>query len=61
MSQSIDINTLAATVMMPVGRWNQLLEMLGTHPWKDANPFIVEIHRQIEIAVQAAVQGGAAP
>jgi hypothetical protein len=52
-----DILTLPAMVTMPIARWNQVLEVLGGQPWKDINPLIVDIHRQIQDAVNAQ-QGG---
>lgn len=48
-----DITVLPAMVTMPIARWNQVLEVLGTRPWIDVNPLIVDIHRQIQDAVNA--------
>lgn len=48
-----DITTLPAMVTMPIGRWNQVLEILGAHPWREVNPVIVDIHRQLQDAVAA--------
>jgi hypothetical protein len=52
-----DITALMAMVTMPISRWNQVLEVLGGQPWKDINPLIVDIHRQIQDAVNAQHQG----
>jgi len=52
-----DITTLPAMVTMPIARWNQVLEVLGGQPWREINPLIVDIHRQIQDAVNAQ-QGG---
>jgi hypothetical protein len=48
-----DVTTLPAMVTMPVGRWNQILEVLGKQPWSEVNPLIVDMHRQIQDAMQA--------
>jgi hypothetical protein len=58
MSQTVqqDVTILPAMVMMTIGRWNQILEILGTRPWTEVNPLIVDIHRQIGDAVQAQTQ-----
>lgn len=48
-----DITTLPAMVTMPIGRWNQVLEILGTQPWREINPLIVDLHRQLQDAVAA--------
>jgi len=54
-----DILSLMAMVTMPIGRWNQILEVLGGQPWKEINPVIVDIHRQLQDAINAsASQGG---
>jgi hypothetical protein len=51
-----DILTLPVMVMLPVARWNQILETLGERPWREVNPLIVDIHRQVQDGVQAHVQ-----
>jgi len=48
-----DITSLMAMVTMPIGRWNQVLDVLGNQPWKEINPTIVDIHRQLQDAVTA--------
>ena len=53
-----DILALPAMVTMPIARWNQILEALGGHPWREVNPLIVDIHRQIEGAVRARDESG---
>lgn len=53
-----DINALMAMVTLPIGRWNQVLEVLGGQPWKEINPTIVDIHRQLQDAVNAQMGHG---
>jgi hypothetical protein len=53
MMQQQDITVLPAMVTMPVARWNQILEVLGKQPWSEVNPLIVDMHRQIQDAMQA--------
>lgn len=48
-----DITTLPAMVTLTIGRWNQVLEILGNQTWSVANPLIVDIHRQIQDVVDA--------
>lgn len=48
-----DIIALPAMVTMPIAQWNQVLEVLGKHPWVEVNPLIVNIHRQMQDAVNA--------
>jgi hypothetical protein len=57
-TQQQDILSLPAMVTMPIGRWNQVLDFLGSHPWREANPLIVDIHRQIQDAVNAKSMQG---
>jgi hypothetical protein len=59
--QQQDVTMLPAMVMMTIGRWNQILEVLGTRPWTEVNPLIVDIHRQIGDAVQAQTQDMSVP
>jgi hypothetical protein len=49
----IDVTSLMAMVTLPIARWNQILEVLGTQPWREVNPLIVDVHRQIQDAVNA--------
>lgn len=51
-----DITTLPAIVTMPIARWNQVLDILGTQPWREVNPLIVDLHRQLQDAVNAQRQ-----
>ncbi len=48
-----DITTLPVMVTLTIGRWNVVLEILGKRKWNLANPLIVDIHRQIQDAVDA--------
>ena len=48
-----DVTSLMAMVTLPIARWNQVLEVLGGQPWRDVNPLIVDIHRQIQDAINA--------
>lgn len=48
-----DVINLMAMVTLPIARWNQVLEVLGAQPWREVNPLIVDIHRQIQDAVNA--------
>jgi hypothetical protein len=52
-----DVVTLPAMVTLPIARWNQVLEVLGAQPWREVNPLIVDIHRQIQDAVDAQQSG----
>jgi hypothetical protein len=45
--------TLPAMVTLPLAQWEKVLELLGSHPWRDVNPLIVGIHRQIQHAMNA--------
>ena len=49
----VDITTLPAMVTLHIARWNQVLEVLGDRPWREVNPLIADIHRQIQDAVNA--------
>jgi hypothetical protein len=54
MSGTTDLNALPAMVTMSIGRWNQVLEILGTRQWTEVNPLIVDLHRQLQEAADAA-------
>jgi hypothetical protein len=57
-TQQQDISALPAMVTMTVAQWNQVLEVLGAHPWREVNPLIVNVHRQIQDAVNAGLGPG---
>jgi hypothetical protein len=50
----VDIESLQAMVTMPIGRWNRVLEILGRGVWVEVNPIIVDLHRQLQMAADAA-------
>ena len=58
MSATQDVSSLMAMVTMPISRWNQVLEVLGEQPWRAINPTIVDIHRQLQDAVEAQMGKG---
>jgi hypothetical protein len=39
-------------ITMVLNSWNGILEILGTAPWKAANPLIGELHKQIGAELQ---------
>jgi hypothetical protein len=53
MSATQDVTVLPAQVTLLVNQWNQVMEVLSGQPWKEINPVLVEIHRQLHIAVNA--------
>jgi hypothetical protein len=53
-----DITTLMAMVTMPISRWNQILDLLGQQPWREVNPTIIDLHRQLQDAVNAQTGQG---
>ena len=55
---AIGVTTLMAMVTMPISRWNQVLEVLGQQPWREINPAIIDIHRQLQDAVNAQTGQG---
>jgi len=59
MSGSQDVASLPVTVTLAIARWNQTLEVLGGQPWREINPLIVDIHRQIQEAVNEASKAAA--
>lgn len=48
-----DIGALPAMVTLPIARWNMVLEILGAQPWREINPLIMDMHRQLQGAVNA--------
>ena len=35
-------------VVLTIAKWNQVLEILSSQPWKEINPLLVDIHQQLQ-------------
>ena len=48
------------TVELKMDQWNAVISILATAPWRDANPLLMEITRQLQAQQRPQAQQGIA-
>lgn len=56
-----DVSGLLATLTMPIAQWNRVMEILSREPWREINPLLMDLHRQLEHVVRAHMHPPAPP